>query len=220
MRLIKKQDQSGSQLAAFNIGREAKSHPHAHRVPAWMELAEAGRKAEGRSAPDPAQIEKAGFENGFRQGEKAGQEAAERKLETLMKRYADGLLEIGKLKPALYKQVETEVVKLSLEVAKKIVHREVSVDREIIQTLVRVALGHVAVKSPVTVHLHPEDYSFVLEQRTAAAKTGESGQEIVLLADKSIERGGCFIETECGDVDARISEKFREVERAFFSGGD
>jgi flagellar assembly protein FliH len=189
-------------------------------MPAWMEQAEARRKAEGQLASDPAQIEKTAFDNGFRQGEKAGLEAAEKKLEASMKRYADAVLEIGKLKPALYRQVESEVVRLALEVAKKIVHREVSVDREIIQTLIKVALGHVAVKSPVTVHLHPADHNLVLERRTTSARAGENGQEIILLADNSIELGGCLIETECGDVDARIGEKFREVERAFFSGGD
>jgi flagellar assembly protein FliH len=220
VRLIKKQDQSETRFTVFNVEREAKSHPCAQRMPAWMEHADATRKAEGQLASDPAQIEKAAFENGFLQGEKAGLEAAEKKLEALMKRYADAVLEIGKLKPALYRQAESEVVRLALEVAKKVVHREVSVDREIIQTLIKVALGHVAVKSPVTVHLHPADHSLVLDQRAASARTGESGQEIVLLADNSIERGGCLIETECGDVDARIGEKFREVERAFFSGGD
>jgi flagellar biosynthesis/type III secretory pathway protein FliH len=38
------------------------------------------------------------------------------------------------------------------------------------------------------------------------------------VADKSVERGGCLVQTECGDVDARIEEQFREVERAFFEG--
>jgi flagellar biosynthesis/type III secretory pathway protein FliH len=38
----------------------------------------------------------------------------------------------------------------------------------------------------------------------------------VLLADKGIERGGCLVETECGEIDARIEQRFREVERGFF----
>jgi len=172
------------------------------------------------SPSDPAQIEKNAYEHGFHQGEKAGLEIAERKIEAMMKRYADTVLEVGKLKPTLYLQAEHDVVKLALEIAKKIVHREVRIDREIIQTLVRVALSHVAVKSAVTVRLHPADHAFMLEKRAAALPSGESEREMVLVADKSIERGGCLIEAECGDVDARIEEEFREVERAFFRNGE
>lgn len=133
-----------------------------------------------------------------------------------MRRYADSILELGKLRSSLYAQVEREVVKLAVEVAKKIVHREIQVDKDIIQTLVRVALSHVAEKSAVTVHLSPADYSYLLEQRAELSQS--EGRDISLLADKSIERGGCLIQTECGDIDARIEEKFKEVEHAFFEG--
>ena len=198
--------------------RDRRRSVPAQAIPAWMEQV-APPKRPGGQVPslDPAHIEKAAYENGFRQGEKAGLEIAEKKAEVLMRRYADAIEEIGRLKPALYQQAEREVVKLAVEVAKKIVHREVQVDQEIVQTLVKVALSHVAVKTAVTVHLHPTDYNFVLDQRAASNRGGENDREIVLLADKSIERGGCLIETECGDIDARIEEEFREVERAFFS---
>jgi len=161
-----------------------------------------------------AQLEKTAYENGFLQGEKAGMEIAEQKIEAVMRRYADAILEVSKLRSTLYAQVEREVVKLAVEVAKKILHREIQADPDIIQTLVRVALSHVAEKSAVTVHLSPVDYNHLLEQRAELSQT--EGRDISLLADKSIERGGCLIQTECGDIDARIEEKFREVEHAFF----
>jgi flagellar assembly protein FliH len=169
-----------------------------------------------KSDDDLARLEKSAYENGFAQGEKAGMEIAERKIEVVMKRYAESIMEVGRLRSALYAQVEREVVKLAIEVAKKIVHREIQADREIIETLVHVALSHVAEKSAVTVHLSPLDYNYLLEHR--AELTQSEGRDISLLADQSIERGGCLIQTECGDIDARIEEKFREVEQAFFEG--
>jgi flagellar assembly protein FliH len=167
---------------------------------------------------DVALIEKTAYESGFRQGEKAGLAIAEKKIELSMRRYAEAVLAIGKVKAQLYTQVEHEVVKLAIEVAKKIVHREIQADREVIQSLVKVALSHVAEKSAVTVHLHPTDYSFILERRAELAQGADEGRDIVLLADKAIDRGGCLVETECGDIDARIEEEFREVERSFFEG--
>ncbi len=165
---------------------------------------------------DLSQVEKNAYKEGFQQGEKAGMEIAEKKVEAVMRRYAEAIHQFGKLKASLYTQVEHEVVKLAVEVAKKIVHREIQADQEIIQTLVKVALSHVAEKSAVTVHLSPIDYNFLLEHR-AELSQGD-GRDVVLLADKSIERGGCLIQTECGQVDARIEEEFQEVEHAFFKG--
>ena len=174
-------------------------------------LAEAGEKV-----VDLAHVEKTAYQNGFAQGEKAGMEIGQQKAEMLMSRYSESIAELGKLRSAIYTRVEHEVVKLAVEVAKKIVHREIQVDKDIIQTLVRVALTHVAEKSAVTIHLSPQDYSYLLEHRAELAQT--EGRDIALLADKSIDRGGCLIQTECGDIDARVEEKFREVEQAFFEG--
>ncbi len=220
MRLIRKQDQADNQINRINFAEGVDSSPR-HAAPAWIQAAATLRRLDGKSAAtDPAHIEKTAYENGFRQGEKAGMEIAERKIEAMMRRYSETIQEIGRLKPRLYAQAEHDVVKLALEVARKIVHREVNADREIVQTLVRVALSHVAVKTPVTIHLHPADYSYMLEQRAAAGGLGDADREMVLVSDKAIERGGCLIDTECGEIDARIEEEFREVERAFFGGGE
>ncbi len=170
-----------------------------------------------KSEVDLESIEKNAFENGFRQGEQSGLATSEQNIDALMKRHAEGILEIGKIKSVLYSRVEREVVKLAIEVAKKIVHREVQVDLDIIQTLVHVALAHVAEKTPVTIHINPVDYNYISERQTEISRT--EGRSITLVADKSIERGGCLIETDCGDIDARLEEKFREVEHAFFKGG-
>ncbi len=170
-------------------------------------------KARG-CALDAAEIEKSAYEKGFQQGEKSVKDLAERQLEAVMKRYAGAIFEIGKIRQSLYTQAEREAVKLAIEVAKKIVHREIQVDRNVIQTLVRVALTHIAEKSAVTIHLNPIDYNYLLEQREELSQV--EGRDICLLADKSIERGGCLIQTECGDIDARIEEQFQEVENVFF----
>lgn len=163
---------------------------------------------------DMERLEKEAYEKGFQVGQIAGMETAENRVEPVMKRYSDSILEIGNIKQALYAQAEHEVVSLAIEVAKKIVHREVQVDRDIIQTLVRVALSHVTENSSITVRMNPMDYQFVMERGDTNALS--EGKDITLQSDNTIGQGGCLVETKCGDIDARIEEKFREVENAFF----
>lgn len=185
-------------------------------IPVYAPPASAEPDEPPEKTVDLARLEKEAYENGFAQGEKAGMEIGRQKAEAQMRRYAESIAELSTLRSSLYLQIEHEVVKLAVEVAKKIVHREIQVDRDIIQTLVRVALSHVAEKSAVTIHVSPADYNYLLEHRAELAQT--EGRDIALLADKSIERGGCLVQTECGDIDARIEEKFREVEQTFFEG--
>jgi len=224
-RIIKQGASRASNVQQFCFCQDFEQVQDSSEQALWPDLTEAPEPPQRRalmpaelSKPpvDLAHLEKTAYENGFMQGEKAGMEIAERKVEVVMKRYAESIVELSQLRSALYAQVEREVVKLAIEVAKKIVHREIQADREIIETLVRVALGHVAEKSAVTVHLSPVDYNYLLEQRAELSLS--EGRDISLLADKSIERGGCLIQTDCGDIDARIEEKFREVEHAFFEG--
>jgi flagellar assembly protein FliH len=174
--------------------------------------------AEVSPAVDLAQIERNAFENGFRQGEKAGMEIAEKKAEAIMRRYGDSIRDLGRYKTSLYGQVEREVVRLAVEVARKIVHREIQADPEVIQTLVKVALDRVSGRSVVTVRVNPIDYNFLLDKQRGWAQEEGVAHEVTLVSDKAIERGGCLVQTECGDVDARVEEGFREVERAFFEG--
>jgi flagellar assembly protein FliH len=167
-------------------------------------------------AAESAAQGKTDYENGLLQGEKNGKEIAERKMEAVMQRYSDAICEVQRLRSSLYAQVEREVVKLAVAVAKKIVHREIQVDLDIVRTLVRVALSRVAEKSTVTICLNPVDYDYLVEHRAELSQS--EGQDISLLADKSIERGGCLIQTNCGDIDARVEEEFLEVEHSFFEG--
>lgn len=165
-------------------------------------------------AIDKEKLESEAYQKGFQQGEIAGREEADREMESVMKRYTDSLQEISRVKTFLYSKVEKEVVTLAIEVAKKIVQREIQADQSIIQTLVHVALSRVSEKTSVTVRLNPVDYKFLREHRDATAKA--EGCDVSLRSDNSIEQGGCLVETSCGDIDARIGEKFREVENAFF----
>ncbi len=222
---IIKQGVSGNlEIRQFLFADNPKAPQRTPEQVQWPELAPA--PALQQKGPPPAEapapeadlalLEKNAFENGFRQGEKAGMAIAERQVESIMKRHAETVLEIAGLKSSLYSQVEREAVRLAIEVAKKIVHREVQVDRDIIQTLVRVALAHVAEKAPATVHVNPVDHKYISEKQAELSQA--EGRILTLVPDKSIERGGCLVETDCGDIDARLEEKFREVERAFFEG--
>jgi len=163
---------------------------------------------------DTERLEMEAYQSGFQQGETAGREAAEQALESTIRQYADSIQEVSRVKARLYVQAEKEVVRLAMEVARKIVDREIHADRNIIQTLVRVALSRVTENASITIRLNPLDYKYLMRQNGGIAE--DEGRDVSLQSDNTIRQGGCLVETSCGDIDARIEEKFREVENTFF----
>lgn len=147
-------------------------------------------------------------------GDKAAH-AAEANLETeiaekvadLRQQLTETIAKVGAMSSQMTANVETDLVELALQIAKKIVVREVTIDREIALTLVKVSLGKLHNRSVAEVHLNPEDFNFVQGNIDKLDFRGS----LNLVEDKSISVGGCLIHTETGDIDARIESQFDEI---------
>jgi flagellar assembly protein FliH len=163
-----------------------------------------------------AEIEKEAYEKGFSEGERAGRETGEKMVEAVLKQYTQTLEELKGLRRNLLTGSEREVVRLSLEVAKKVVKREVSVDEELILALVKVALSRLADQSVMTIRVNPKDGQSILHFRESPGHRDSWHDGIKLVEDPMITRGGCLIETDSGVIDARVEEQFREIEKGFF----
>lgn len=156
-------------------------------------------------------IEREAYEKGYAHGEQAGMELATKKAEALLERYISSLTQLGRTRNDVLLQLEKDVVKLAAAIAKKIIHREIQADPEIILTMVRIALSRVGEKSLVNVRLNPVDFKFVADNKARLGTPSELAG-ITLIEDHSIARGGCLLDTEAGSIDARVDEQLREIE--------
>lgn len=127
--------------------------------------------------------------------------------------FAETIKQISSLAGEITARAEDDLVNLALQIAKKIVGREVTIDREIVLTLVKVSLGKLHNRSVAEVHLNPEDFVFVQSQREKLDFRGS----LELVEDNSISLGGCLIHTETGDIDGRIESQFDEIAYGLFS---
>lgn len=158
-----------------------------------------------------ADIEREAFAKGYEQGERAGFEAGAKRVEATLRRLAETIDELGNLRRTAIHQMEVQVVRLALEIARRIVHREVSVDRHLAEAMVRVALDRLGATGPITIRLHPDDVAVVSEH----VHRGDGS--VTLVADSNVSRGGCLVETDVGFVDATIEAQFGELSAALFA---
>jgi flagellar assembly protein FliH len=115
--------------------------------------------------------------------------------------------QISALAETISAKHEHDIVELAIHIARKVVAREVTIDREIAFTLVKVSLAKLHARAVAEVHLHPDDLVFVESHRERLDFRGA----LELIADRSISPGGCLIHTETGDIDGRIESQFDEI---------
>lgn len=139
--------------------------------------------------------------------------AVAERVDEIRGRMVDTIAQLTALSADVNARAETGVVDLALHIAKKIVGREVAIDREIALNLVKISLGKLHNRSVAKVHLNPEDLAFVENHSDNFNFRGT----LELVEDRSISAGGCLIHTETGDIDARIESQFDEIAHGLFA---
>ena len=94
---------------------------------------------------------------------------------------------------------------------KKIIAHETD-HGQTITHVVKAAMKKVADPRQLCVKLNPLDLDAVKAIRNELLMTDDFGSELHLESDDAVKRGGCIIETQLGDVDARIDQQIKIVE--------
>jgi len=137
--------------------------------------------------------------------------AAEAEVEVKIGHLRDNLTatidRISGLEKEIASRQETEVVELALEIAKKVVSREINIEPEVVLSVTRNALAKLNSRTLASIHLHPDDLAYVQEHRNKLNFHGS----LELIEDSLVTPGGCLIHTDTGDVDGRIESQFDEI---------
>lgn len=159
------------------------------------------------------------YQQGFSEGQRKEREELEQIFtDRLIDKYAELNNVISKLeeKILLYeKEFETLVVDLSFVLAESVTKREIE-KQSIITTTLKEAVKKILGANDVIIKLNPEDHQEIAGSSDAVFKD-ETFSRIKFEADERIDKGGCFVETEIGNVDARISTQLNELKRQFDS---
>ena len=158
-----------------------------------------------------ALLEQEAYEKGFAQGEKDGLELGEKKATKTVEKIDSLLVEMGCLKEKMIKQSEKEILDIILAITEKVIHHQIgSTDKAINQTILN-AVSFAAEKSKIGLRVNPEDYEFVEKLRPDLFKRFKELKTMTVTADVSVSRGGCFLETLYGDIDAGLEAQMEMI---------
>jgi flagellar assembly protein FliH len=121
------------------------------------------------------------------------------------------LASLAQTKRKLRQEGEVELLKLSLAIARRILHREISIDAEALHGLVHAAMQKLQNREISRVRVNPAGADAV---RTALERIG-AAPAIEISPDPSLKSGDIIFETQFGELDASIDSQLAEIQRGF-----
>ncbi len=112
----------------------------------------------------------------------------------------------------LLNALRPELLRLALAIAREIIGYEVSCRPEIIENTLAQALQNLHFATHVVVRLHPEDLAH-LQAHSRLPQLSPSLQ-LELVADESIERGGCVLASDYGGFEATLEGQLQALREA------
>ncbi|MEP0859869.1 MAG: hypothetical protein HRF52_00345 [Ignavibacterium sp.] len=103
------------------------------------------------------------------------------------------------------------VIETSFAIAEKIIQREIEKESNIL-SVIETCLKKVLTANSILIKLNPEDFEVVSNDLKELNKSVDVSK-IKFEKDEMIEKGGCLVETEIGNADARIASQLNELKR-------
>jgi flagellar assembly protein FliH len=153
----------------------------------------------------------AGKAEGDAAGHERGHAECAPKLAELEQQIADTCAALEQWKRDVFRNSEHLVLKLAIEIARKIINTELSLNREIVAGVVKKALSFIADYDRLIIRVAPQEINIVKERQNLWLPAGERVRDIAIVEDPLIQPGGCVIESNTGNADARLGVQFEEL---------
>lgn len=138
-------------------------------------------------------------------------EAESQKVRQAIRALEQATEEIQNVGRELLASHREQLVRLSIEIAAKVLAKDIHERNYEIEKILSQALEEVPQGKPVTVKLNPEDLKTC--QQTLAQQT-ETQQYLHLAADGSVGPGECVLETEQGVIEWIIEDHLKRISSA------
>ncbi|HVY97624.1 MAG TPA: FliH/SctL family protein [Solirubrobacterales bacterium] len=152
---------------------------------------------------------RAALEAAREEGFAAGLDAGRAEVGPAAQALAAAAAELGAERARSAGAAEEAAAELALQVAEKVLGAALEVRPELVLEVTRGALRRLSEPVAATLLVNPEDAERVRE--ALAALSAEHGAELTVREERRVDRGGCLIRTDVGEVDARIGA---QLERA------
>jgi len=213
-RIIKEAEDEASQEVERRV-LQAESLKKDASVQAEKIIADAKQKAQEMTTAAQAAIESqrkkaeaegeaTGRESGFQQG-KIEVDRLIRRMHLVLERAQDKRTDI-------LLETEHRIIDMVILIARKVIKIISENQREVIIANIQDALQKVKGRGDIIIRVHTEDLQIATEHLNDFILALEGSGNIQVQEDSMVDQGGCIIETDFGEIDARIASQLTELE--------
>lgn len=151
---------------------------------------------------------KAGFETGQRLGLEQSELAVRAEFSPAFQSFVQVQEKVEESLKDLDKKLATTILDLALDCARRIVAQEIAVNEQVILGIIRQAVAALPEDmGQARLRLHPDDIATVQRYADGDSRT----RSWTLIADPSIERGACDIETPTARLDLSLKQRWSQL---------
>ena len=146
------------------------------------------------------------WEEGFNRGKQEAMQRMEEDVDAVLISANKVLTESSIKAREIFRDNKSEIIKLSFEIAKKIIKKEVS-DKEVLFENLVEAMKKAQSNKELKIFVNWEQLSFGKEIKDILKNNFQGIETIDIIEDRTVEPGGCIIETKLGKIDATIKNQ-------------
>jgi flagellar assembly protein FliH len=149
------------------------------------------------------------YETGLRTGEAAARKSLESEIRTAVDRLTGTIADVAAARADVIQRAEADTVRLAIEIARRVLHRELTVDANALKALTKAALQKLQSQEIHRVRVHPG------QEQVVRASLQESGRGLAIevIADPSQPPGGVLFDIGRGALDASVGTQLDEIVR-------
>ncbi len=165
------------------------------------------RNLVSRAQEEAETIKKSAFEEGYRKGlEQANADLAQ---------FRNNLADFMGARKEVFEYIAPDILEISVDIAKRIIKKEVESDPQVLINTIVDVLKAVSKSEPkINIRVKPQVVQFIKDTLPNITYQYGIDAKINIVADPSIEDGGCVFQTNNGIVDASIDTQLEIIKKA------
>ena len=156
-------------------------------------------------------IEKDAYDAGYKDGLEKGFESGKGEVERLIEKVHQVLNTAIERRNAIIEESETQLINLVLLISQKVIKVISENQKNVVINNVIQALRKLKTRGEVVVRVNLDDVKLTTEHIKDFMKMVDNVRSITVLEDSTVDKGGAIIETDFGEIDARISSQLNEI---------
>lgn len=144
------------------------------------------------------------YAEGLRRGETAGREAFDATIAQAAEALEAAAMEMQTARRIFLDTLEPQVFELATLIARRVLDREIRMEKDLVKETARRALEALADRQRVTLRVHPADIEALRAHKISLLENFPGVQSLDVEADPAVKPGGCMASSETMEADVRL----------------